>query len=505
MTEVDILVIGGGVNGTAIARDAAGRGLRVALCEMNDLASGTSSASTKLIHGGLRYLEHREFNLVRKSLIERDILLRTAPHLVKPMRFILPHERGQRPRWLLRLGLFIYDWLGPKNPLLPPSHGIDLSTGIEAFPLKDDLTKGFVYSDCWVDDARLVVMNAVDAAARGAEVTTRTKCTALAPDKGEWLATLETSDGDSRVLRARAVVNAAGPWVGDMMSRIAGPGNDAKVPLRLVQGSHIIVPRLFEGEHAYLFQNADGRIMFAIPYEDEFTLLGTTERPFTGDPADVRASDEEIAYLCDAANHYFKPQTKPADVVHTYAGVRPLYDDASHEDASAVTRDYVFDLETDAARPPLLTIYGGKLTTCRKLAEHALEELKPILGFDGDAWTEDAPLAGGDLDGGEFESFMTRLRARFVWMPLADIKRLARAYGTHAADFLEDARSEDDLGMAFGRGFSEAELKYLRSHEWAVTAEDVLWRRSKLGLHLSADEQKQVEDWFRYGSTVKTG
>ncbi|MDX1580230.1 MAG: glycerol-3-phosphate dehydrogenase, partial [Alphaproteobacteria bacterium] len=400
-TPYDILIVGGGVNGAGIARDAAGRNLRVLLCEMNDLGSGTSSASTKLIHGGLRYLEYYEFRLVRESLGERETLLRAAPHIIWPMRFVLPHHKGLRPRWLLRLGLFLYDHLG-KREILPGTASLKLREDTRGAPLKDEFTHGFAYSDCWVEDSRLVVLNARDAANLGADIRTRTRCAGLEVRDGLWQATLTGPDGAIETVSARAVVNAAGPWVDEVMGQIQRNDLKKDAPLRLVKGSHAIVERLYEGEHAYIFQNTDGRILFAIPYEGRFTLLGTTDVPFEGDPSDVSASDEEIGYICRSVSEYFKTPVTPDQVVHRYSGVRPLYDEsitqgAGGKNASAVTRDYVFDLQAQEGLPPLLSIYGGKITTFRKLAEHALKELQPHLGFDARPWTGFAPLPGGDI------------------------------------------------------------------------------------------------------------
>jgi len=400
-----------------------------------------------------------------------------------------------RSRLLLRLGLFLYDHLAPRSALLPRSQPIDLTSGVESGPLKNDFTRGFVYSDCWADDSRLVVLNAMDAAAKGAEIATRTTCTTLTAEGSDWLVTLQGPKGDTHVVRARCVVNAAGPWVADVLKIVAGQAAPAKVPIRLVQGSHVIVRRVFEGEHAYLFQNEDGRILFALPYEGRFTLLGTTEVPYIGDPGAAEASQEEIDYLCRAASEYFAKRITTDDVVSSYSGVRPLYDAADGKAATAVTRDYVFDLDT-TGRPPLLTVYGGKLTTCRVLAEHAVDQLKPVLGFNADPWTAEASLPGGDIADADFDTFMVGLRGSYPWLPLADLKRLGRAYGTRARDILGNASKLDDLGQHFGGGLTERELDYLRGNEWATTPDDVLWRRSKLGLHLDRDQQQALADWF---------
>jgi glycerol-3-phosphate dehydrogenase len=392
---VDLLVVGGGINGAGIARDAAGRGLSVVLCEKGDLAGGTSSASSKLIHGGLRYLEHLEFRLVREALYEREVLLHAAPHIIRPLRFILPHATGLRPAWMLRVGLVLYDRLGGRERL-PPSSAVDLRRDPVGAPLKASFTRGFSYADCWVDDARLVVLTAVDARDRGAEVRTRTRCIGARRTDGMWEAELESAGGGRTRLRARALVNAAGPWVDEMLGQISGATR--KSGLRLVKGSHIVVPRLHDGDQAYILQNRDRRVFFVLPYEDRFSLIGTTEEPYEGDLGAVHISDSETAYLCEAANRYFTRGVSPGDVVWSYAGVRPLYDDA-RVSASAITRDYVFDLDWGNGQPPLLSVFGGKITTFRKLAEHALGKLAPHLPHAGPAWTQTAALPGGDMPG----------------------------------------------------------------------------------------------------------
>ena len=487
---LDLLVIGGGINGAGIARDAAGRGMKVALVEKDDLASHTSSASTKLVHGGLRYLEHYEFRLVRESLREREVLLRIAPHLVRPLRFVLPHDRGLRPKWMLRLGLFLYDRLGGRGSL-PGSRGIDLRGDPHGAILKDRFTRGFEYSDCWVDDARLVVLNALDARERGAEVLTRTRCIALERSADHWRATLR-ADGSGKTIRARAVVNAAGPWVDDVAAMALGVGAEAH--LRLVKGSHIVVRRKFAGGHAYIFQNRDGRIVFAIPYERDFTLIGTTDRLFEGDRDAVAISGEERDYLCAAASEYFSEPVTPGDVVSTYAGIRPLYEDHAASNAT-VTRDYVFAVDApegeDEAAPPLLSVYGGKITTYRKLAEHALERLGEHLPVPGAPWTADAALPGGDFAGG-FDDFLLQVRALWPWLPEATAARLARAYGTRIERVIGKAQSLAGMGGDLGGGLTETELDYLRREEFALAADDVLWRRSKLGLHVGAQGQQAV-------------
>ncbi len=485
----DLLVIGGGINGAGIARDAAGRGLKVCLVEKADLAGATSSASTKLVHGGLRYLEHYEFRLVRESLIERERLLAIAPHIVWPLRFVLPHDKGLRPRWLLRLGLFLYDHIGGRK-LLPPARSIDLRLPPHARVLEARLTNGFEYSDCWVEDARLVVLNARDAAERGADVRTRTECVSLERVRDHWEARLKGPQGVQEVT-ARMVVNAAGPWVDQLLAR-ALPGRNA-ARLRLVKGSHLIMPRLYEGAHCYIFQNRDGRIVFAIPYEQDFTLIGTTDVAFEGDPAGIDISPEEAAYICDAVNEYLAVDVSPDQAVSSYAGVRPLYDDAAASN-STVTRDYVFELDRgwDGKAPALLSIFGGKITTYRKLAEHALEKL----GVPGASWTAAAPLPGGDIPGLDFDGFVAAQAAAYPWLPFATVRRMARAYGTRIGAVLGDARSTADLGQHFGGGLFAAEVIYLIHHEYARSAQDVLWRRSKLALHLTAEERDHLAHWF---------
>lgn len=491
----DLAIIGGGINGCGIARDAAGRGNSVFLCEMNDLASGTSSWSSKLIHGGLRYLEYYEFRLVREALLEREVLWQIAPHIIRPLRFVLPHHSGLRPAWLLRLGLFIYDHLGGRH-LLPAARTLDLRRDAVGQPLVPGrFTKGFEYSDCFVDDARLVVLNARDAADRGAVIRTRTRAIEAKPQDDCWLVTLEDADTGARSsIKARALVNAGGPWVEDVLSRRAGINAKAKV--RLVQGSHIVVPRLYQHDRAYTFQNGDGRVVFVIPFQNDFTLIGTTDRDYDGDPAKVKASPEEIAYLCQSVNDYLAKQVKPDDVVWAYAGVRPLYDDGASE-AKAATRDYVFEFDTPGGLP-LLSIFGGKITTYRRLAEEALERLSPYLHATKKpaGWTATAPLPGGDLDVSAVPALAEELRRNNSFLSQSLALRMAHAYGTRASTVLGDASSAADLGQLFGDTLTEREVRYLVSHEFARTAEDIVWRRSKLGLRLSADEVKALDDWI---------
>jgi glycerol-3-phosphate dehydrogenase len=491
----DLAIIGGGVNGCGIARDAAGRGNSVFLCEMNDLASGTSSWSTKLVHGGLRYLEYYEFRLVREALIEREILWGIAPHIIRPLRFVLPHHDGLRPAWLLRLGLFLYDHIGGRY-LLPPTRSVDLTRDEVGKPLVPHrYTKGFEYSDCFVDDARLVVLTARDAADRGAEIRTRSRAVEIRQTDGIWQVTVENAFGGERsIIRARVLVNAGGPWVEQVLA--AGSGVNARAKVRLVQGSHIVVRKLYQHDRAYMFQNSDGRIVFVIPYQDDFTLIGTTDRDYDGDPAKVKASSEEIQYLCDSVSEYLAKPVRPEDVVWTYAGVRPLYDDGASE-AKAATREYVFELDTPGGAP-LLSIYGGKITTHRRLAEEALEKLAPYLkGTKArEGWTGQAPLPGGDMDVSAVAALAAELVHHYPFLTAAHANRLAHAYGTRTGKLLGNAKSLGDLGQSFGASLTEAEVRYLMSTEWACTAEDIVWRRSKLGLRLTPVEIAAIDDWI---------
>ena len=487
MTEevFDLAVIGGGVNGCGIARDAAGRGLRVLLLEGGDLAGGTSSASTKLIHGGLRYLEHYEFALVRESLTERERLWAIAPHIIWPMRFILPHVRGLRPRWLLRLGLFLYDHIGGRKRL-PTAAAVNLASHPAGAALKPEYARGFAYSDCWVDDARLVVLNARDAADRGAEVRIRCPVEALHREEGLWV--IETPHGR---YRARAVVNAAGPRVLDLLDRAH---EKPEYGMRLVRGSHIVVPRLFSHDFAYFFQLPDGRIFFAIPYERDFTLIGTTDRDHDG--GEPKASEEEIAYLCEGASRYFRKAITPADVVWTYSGVRPLIDDGSGK-PEAATRGYRLDLSEPEEGPALLSVFGGKITTYRHLAQEAVDLLASRLPTtDLSGWTARAPLPGGDFPMDGATALAGRIAAQYDFLGLETAARLARTYGTLAFAMLGDAASMADCGKDFGHGLTEREVRYLMDHEWAQTADDVLWRRSKLGLRLSPEQAARLGQWM---------
>jgi glycerol-3-phosphate dehydrogenase len=475
--KYDLLVVGGGVNGTGIARDAAGRGFSVLLCEQDDLAAHTSSASTKLIHGGLRYLEDFHFALVRKSLKEREVLLGAAPHIMRPLRFVMPHDAHLRPAWMIRAGLFLYDHLARRR-LLAASSSVNLRKHVAGGPLLPRYERGFIYSDGWTDDARLVVLNAVDAVNHGASVLTRTRCERIAAHDGSWIATLQ--DGARRFeVHARAVANAAGPWVSQFVTQMS-PVRTAHT-VRLVKGSHIVVRRLFSHRFAYIFQNADRRIVFAIPYEDDFTLIGTTDVDYHGDPQSVGIEAQEIQYLCDIVNRYFTHGTTPADVVWSYSGVRPLLGDES-SDPSSVTRDYALELEREPA--PLLSVFGGKITTYRKLAESAVDILAGVLGSGAAPWTHAAKLPGGDLPGGSLAAFLRVVERRYPWLPVSVRRRYAHAYGTLIERVVGDARTLGEMGEELVPQLYEREVDYLRREEFARTAEDILWRRTKLGLHV---------------------
>lgn len=487
---LDIFVIGGGINGAGIARDAAGRGLSVMLCEQGDLAQGTSSRSSKLIHGGLRYLEYYEFRLVREALIEREVLLNAASHLIRPMRFVLPHSPDDRPAWLVRLGLFLYDHLGGRKKL-PGTRALDLRREPEGGPLLDAYTRGFEYSDCWVDDARLVVLNALDAAGKGAQILTRTACLSARRDHGNWLIQIEDQrTGDRRALRARALVNAAGPWVCDVIQRVATANSQRNI--RLVKGSHIIVAKFWDGEHAYLVQNHDKRVIFILPYEGEMALIGTTDTVYQGKLEEVSADEPEITYLIAAVNRYFKEKLHRSDVIESFSGIRPLFDDG-RGNPSAITRDYVFDLN-ETGGVPLLTVFGGKITTFRKLAEQALGKLEKFFPQMGGNWTRTATLPGSDS--ADHAAFIASLRADYPWMPRKLITRYARLYGTRARQILSDATSLAMLGRHFGGSLYEAEARYLVEYEWAQSAEDILTRRTKEGLHMTAPEKADFAAWL---------
>lgn len=499
MIDCDLLVVGGGINGVGIARDAAGRGLSVVLCEKDDLASHTSSAATKLIHGGLRYLEHYEFGLVRKALIEREVLLRSAPHIMWPIRFVTPVDKGQRPAWMIRAGLFLYDHLA-RRELLPGSEGIDLRKHAAGQPLKAHFTRGFVYSDGWVDDARLVVLNAIDAAEKGASIFTRTGCEAAVPQGDRWHATLRSADGQAINVNARCLINAAGPWASHFLQTAVRRPSQKSV--RLIKGSHIVVKKLFDHPYAYIFQHPDGRVVFAIPYEHDFTLIGTTDLEYHGDTGKVAIDQAEIAYLCELSSRYFEKPITPADVVWSYSGVRPLVEDES-SDASEVTRDYRFEFDTAGA--PLLSVFGGKITTFRKLAEEAVDMVAPRLGNRQPAWTANTCMPGGDLYGPkpdnksvlEFDGYVQMLQQQYQWLPAQLVRRYARAYGTRIHKLLMNRKTLSDMGEEIAPGLFSAEVAYLIDHEWVTCAADLLWRRSKLGLHLPEDMEQTLDAWIR--------
>lgn len=489
LKPVDLVIIGGGINGAGIARDAAGRGLSVILCEKDDLAEGTSSRSGKLIHGGLRYLEYYEFRLVREALIEREVLLNAAPHIVWPLRFVLPHSPEQRPAWLVRLGLFLYDHLGGRRKL-PGCRNIDLSRDPEGKPIRPEFTRAFEYSDCWVDDARLVSLNALDARERGAIVMTRTTATSARRMNGAWEIEFTAANGETSKVRAQAIVNAAGPWVENVINRVTGSNSPRRV--RLVKGSHIIVPKFWEGPHAYLFQNNDKRVIFVNPYEGGMALIGTTDIPYEGRAEDVAIDARETDYLLAAVNRYLKTPLTKGQVVHAFSGVRPLYDDNA-ANPSAVTRDYVFDV---SGEPPMLSIFGGKITTYRKLAEHALEKLRPFFPAMKNGWTAQAPLPGGNMPDADFGGFLRGLRKAKPWLPEALAYHYARLYGTRVEKLLNGVNDLNGLGTHFGGLLYQVEIEYLRAFEWAQTAEDVLDRRTKHGLHLTSAQRASVRDYL---------
>lgn len=490
LSEVyDIAVIGGGINGVGIAADAAGRGLSVFLCEKDDLASHTSSASSKLIHGGLRYLEHYEFRLVREALAEREVLLAKAPHIVKPMRFVLPHRPHLRPAWMIRAGLFLYDHLGKREKL---GGSRSLKFGADS-ALQAQITKGFEYSDCWVDDARLVVLNAMAAREHGAHVHTQTRCVSARRSKGLWQLDLERADGSLFSITAKVLVNAAGPWVAKFIK------DDLKLEspygIRLIQGSHLIVPKLYEGEHAHILQNEDQRIVFTIPYLDQFTLIGTTDREYTGDPAKVAITEGETDYLLQVVNAHFKKQLSRSDILHTYSGVRPLCNDES-DNPSAVTRDYTLALSGNGDEAPLLSVFGGKLTTYRKLAESAMAQLVPYFKHAKPSWTARASLPGGE-DMTTPQALADAIRSKFDWLPSQIARRWATTYGSRTWRLLEGVHSLSDMGEHLGGGLYSREVDYLCSEEWAVKAQDILWRRSKLGLFTTPEEQQQLQAYLQ--------
>lgn len=489
--EIDVLIVGGGINGAGIARDAAGRGLRVCLLEQADLAAFTSSASTKLIHGGLRYLEYGEIRLVREALIERERLLAIAPHLVHPLRFVLPHVPELRPRWEIRLGLLLYDHLGGRRNLAA-SRAIRLDRDPAGRALLPQFAHGFMYSDCRVDDSRLVVLNALDAAERGAIIRPRTRLAGAVAERGGWrVEYIDSASGERGALHARVIVSAAGGWT-DAVRRAAGLVPD--LGIRLVKGSHIVVPRLFEGPAAYLLQNRDRRVVFAIPYEEQLTLIGTTDVPFEGSLEAVSVSAAEVGYLCESVNRYFRRSVNPSDVIWRYAGVRALKDDRA-EDAAAVTRDYELHVEQSTGGSLALSVIGGKLSTYRSLAESALEALQQRVGGSRRRWTHETPLPGGDVPDGNFESFERDALRRWSGLPQHTVRRMARAYGTRVERIL-GAGSLEALGERFGAELTAAEIDYLQDNEWAATAADVLWRRSKLGLSVSSEDAARIDRYL---------
>ena len=489
----DICIIGGGINGCGIARDAAGRGYSVLLAEMNDLGSGTSSWSTKLIHGGLRYLEHYEFRLVREALMERETLWQMAPHIIWPLRFVLPHHAGMRPAWLLRLGLFLYDHLGGRK-LLPATRVLNLHKDEAGNPLKPAFAKAFEYSDCWVNDARLVVLNAGDARDRGADILTRTRVVSAIRDNGAWRIGLQdTSSKQTRHITARILVNAGGPWIDRILSDALQQADTHNV--RLVQGSHIVIKRKYGHDRAYLFQNADERIFFAIPYEQDYTLIGTTDQDYHGNPCDVHITDSEIDYLCRGASQYFREPVTRDDIVWTYSGVRPLFDDGASK-AQEATRDYVLRTNGTGTEARLINIFGGKITTYRRLAESVLELIADAVGGKGEPWTAHSTLPGGDFPQDGFPALLRDVRSRHPYLEEAQALRMTRAYGTRIWTLLDGSASLGNLGPDFGAGLTGREVDYLMAHEWAKTADDILWRRSKLGITFNKAQVRALEDWM---------
>jgi len=493
----DLLIIGGGINGCGIARDAAGRGLGVTLCEQGDLAQATSSASTKLFHGGLRYLEYYEFRLVREALIERETLLRAMPHISWPLRFVLPHRKDLRPAWMLRLGLFLYDHMGGRK-ILPPTKTLDLRKDPAGAPLKPGFRKAFEYSDCWVQDSRLVALNARAASDLGARILTRVRCLSAERRDGLWVARLQdVATGAVGEASARALVNASGPWVDEVLKSALRRNSPARI--RLVRGSHIVVRKLFEHDRAYILQNADKRIVFAIPYEDDFTLIGTTDVDHDGPAHAPVCTPDEADYLRSAASEYFARPIRAEDVVWTYSGVRPLYDDGASS-ATAATRDYVLKVEDEAGKAPLLNVFGGKITTYRRLAEHALEKLQDYFPAMHKPWTAGVPLPGGAFPVDGAAALTQRLREKHPFLDATWARRLVRSYGVEAEELLAGATKAADLGRSFGWNLTEAEVRWLMRHEWARRAEDVLWRRSKLGLRLSPAEAEALDRWMLRGA-----
>lgn len=493
----DLFIIGGGVNGVGIARDAAGRGLSVFLAEQNDLASGTSSASTKLIHGGLRYLEHYEFRLVREALIEREVLLNSAPHIIWPLRFILPHHSGLRPRWLIRLGLFMYDHLGGRK-ILPPTRSVDFKTDITGQPLKEEFTHGYEYSDCWVEDARLVVLMARDAANKNAVIRTRTTVKQARRVKDFWEIDIVDAAGRTETINAKVLVNAGGPWVSDILAKVIGRNDPDKI--RMVKGSHIVVDKLYDHDRCYIFQNGDGRICFAIPYETNFTLVGTTDEDYQGEPSKPQITDVETNYLLGAVSEYFKRPVTKEMIRWSYSGIRPLYDDGASS-AQEATRDYVLKVDHPENQAPMLSIFGGKITTHRRLAEHALEKLAAFFPKAKAPWTARGTLPGA-LAYKDVANYIAEQQRAYSFLKPQNVLRLFRAYGTGMQEILSGARFSSDLGKNFGP-ISEREIAYLRKNEWVNSADDILWRRSKLGLHMKAEEVQALRDYMGEGVKVK--
>jgi len=490
----DIAIIGGGVNGTGIARDAAGRGLSVYLAEKSDLASATSSASTKLIHGGLRYLEQYDFKLVRDALKEREVLLAMAPHIISPLRFVLPHNKGLRPAWMIRIGLFLYDHLGGRE-YLPGSYAVDLKADDAGHSLNDTFIKGFEYSDCRVDDSRLVVLSAQDAKEKGADIRTRTEVISATKLTDYW--EIETDNlitGEKQTIWANILVNASGPWVNEIISKAIG--RDNSYAIRLVKGSHIVVPKIFDHDRAYIFQNQDRRIIFAIPYQDEYTLIGTTDLDFQGDPAAVKITDQEIDYLCSAASEYFINPVSNDQVVWSYSGVRPLFDDGVSA-AQETTRDYQLEVLGRTNEPALMNVYGGKLTSYRHLAEVALTKLSPWLPRNTGKWTKSSHLPGGDFPMDGFQAFFSSLQIAYPSLPEKMLRRLALQFGTRIHKVLGERKTTDDLGQCFGGNLYQFEVEYLIEHEWAITAEDILWRRTKTGLSFTDNQIAALSDWLK--------
>jgi glycerol-3-phosphate dehydrogenase len=485
---LDLIIIGGGINGAGIARDAAGRGLKVLLCEKDDLAAHTSSSSSKLIHGGLRYLEYYEFRLVGEALSERETLLAIAPHIIWPLEFVMPHVPELRPAWMIRVGLFMYDHLG-KRERLPGSRAVKLGGQGYGAKLRPDIRRGFIYSDCWVDDARLVALNARAAADLGAEILTRTECIAGRRLEDRWQVDLRQPDGTVRTVEAKGVVNAAGPWVKAILDGELHQPTKANV--KQVKGSHIVVPRVYDGEHAYILQNDDKRIVFLLPYEQDYTLIGTTDVEVQDAPGAARISPEEVDYLCRAANRYLTKPIAPSDVVWSYAGVRPLYDDGA-EDPSAVTRDYTLVLDVAFPQAPLLSVFGGKITTYRKLSDAVMDKLRPSYPKMSASWTGTKPLPGGDLPNADFDAFDAELTRAYAALPADYLHRIARRHGSNARRILGDAKATADLGTHFGDTLYQCEVDWLVEREWARTADDVLWRRTKCGLHMSERERAAV-------------